>query len=97
MNRKITCISIAAVLMLVTISYATALNTTDVEKKASPLFKIRTNRAITEKISSIIENIKKCRISLRLIFPQNRLKRPKKNLAVGNFSLRSERRRWLLK
>jgi len=68
MNRKITCISIVAVLMLITISYATALNTTDVEKKESPLFKIRTNRVIKEKISSIIENIKTQFLGGRIFF-----------------------------
>jgi hypothetical protein len=44
--------------MLVAISYATAVNATDVEKKESPLWRIRTRSAISEKISIIKEKIK---------------------------------------
>ena len=58
MKKKIATISILTIFMLVTISYATALNTTNTENKESPLYRIRTSRAITEKIGKVIENIK---------------------------------------
>ena len=57
MNKKILLVSILSFLMLLTISFASAIdiNTSDVERKESPLFGIRTKRAITEKINDIIE------------------------------------------
>jgi hypothetical protein len=58
MNKKIMAISILAIFMLLAISYATAVSTTNTEKKESPLYGLRTRRATTEKISNIIENIK---------------------------------------
>ena len=57
MKGKIIIGSILAVLLLVTISYATAINTKDIEEKESPLYKLRTRLAISEKISNIIDNI----------------------------------------
>ena len=59
MNKKIFLISILAVFMLVTISFASAINsnTTNVEKKESPLYRIRTRLAIGEKIGQIFKNI----------------------------------------
>ena len=57
MKGKIIIGSILAVLLLVTISYATAINTKDIEEKESPLYKLRTRMATCEKISNIIENI----------------------------------------
>ena len=60
MNKRILILGILAVLMLVTISFASALNTktSDVEKKESPLYRIRTRLAVGEKIGQILENIK---------------------------------------
>ena len=52
-------LSILTVLMLVTISYATAIeNKSYTENKESPLYKIRTKNAIGEKIGEIISQIK---------------------------------------
>ena len=70
MNKKILIISILAVLMLVTISLASATNTntTNTEKKESPLWTIRTKRAISEKINNIIENIKTKFLGERIFF-----------------------------
>jgi hypothetical protein len=68
MKRKITIVSIITILMLVTISYETALNTKDVEKKESPLYKIRTKNAIKEKIGEIIKNIKTRFLNRRIFF-----------------------------
>jgi len=55
MNKKILTISILAIFMLVTISFATAINTntTNTQKRETPLFKIRTKRAIGERIENI--------------------------------------------
>jgi hypothetical protein len=60
MNRKLLLISILAVLMMVTISYATAINikTSEIATKGSPLYSIRTKKAIGEKISDIIDSVK---------------------------------------
>ena len=58
MKKKIVTISALAVLMLVAISFATAINTTNTENKESPLYGLRTSRATGEKISNLIENIK---------------------------------------
>jgi len=60
MNKKILLISILAVFMLLMISYASAvnINANNAENKESPLFGVRTRRAISEKIGSIIKNIK---------------------------------------
>jgi len=55
MKKKIAIISFLAVLFLISVSMASAINTADIkkEKKESPLFGIRTNRAISEKIQNI--------------------------------------------
>ena len=59
MNKKILIVSILAVLMLMAISMASAVNTTtSMEKKESPLFRIRTRRAIGERLDELRENIK---------------------------------------
>ena len=58
MKKKILIIGISVAFMLVTISYATALRTTEVEKKESPLFRLRAQKAIKEKINTILESIK---------------------------------------
>jgi len=56
--------------MLAAISYATAVNTngTNIENKDSPLFGIRTQRAIREKIGEIMKNIKTKFIGERIFF-----------------------------
>jgi hypothetical protein len=63
-------VGILAIFLLVTISFASAVDTSteDVEKKVSPLFSIRKSRAISEKITSIIENIKTRFLGDRIFF-----------------------------
>ena len=71
MNKKIILISISAVLMLVTITFASAINTnntTKIEKKESPLYKIRTRLATGEKIFDIFKNIKAKFLGERIFF-----------------------------
>jgi hypothetical protein len=70
MNKKILAISVLAVLMLVTITYASAIssNTTPVKKKESPLFKIRTKLAIGERLQNLRENIKAKFVGERIFF-----------------------------
>ena len=61
MKKKIVLASIFCFVMLLAISFASAVNTsttTNLKKKESPLFKIRTKLAIGEKISKILGNIK---------------------------------------
>jgi len=55
MKKKIVIISILTVLFLISVTMASAINTADIkkEKKESPLYKIRTNRAISEKIQKL--------------------------------------------
>jgi len=56
--------------MLVAISYTTAVNsnTAHIEKKESPLYKIKTRWAIGEKISEIVKNIKIKYLGQRIFF-----------------------------
>ena len=74
MDKKILLVCISAVLMLVTITYASAINTNDsdtttnIEKKDSPLYNIRTRLAIGEKISEIFKSIKSKFIGERIFF-----------------------------
>jgi hypothetical protein len=69
MNKKILIISVLAVLMLVSISFVSAAEVnTDAEKKDSPLYGIRTRRAITEKIDDIVDNIRAKFIGERMFF-----------------------------
>ena len=61
MNKKILVVSILAVFTLIAISFASAVSTntaTSVKKKESPLYRIRTRRAIGERPGKIIDNIK---------------------------------------
>ena len=52
MKKKILLVSILATFMLVAISFAAAVNTNNsADKKESPLYRLRTRRAIEEKIS----------------------------------------------
>ena len=57
MDKKITIIGCILIFILVTISFASAIET-NTEQKESPLYKLRTRRAIGEKINTIIENKK---------------------------------------
>jgi uncharacterized membrane protein len=57
MKRKIIIGSILAAFLLMTISIVSVVGTTiNNEKKESPLYRIRTKRAITEKIENICAN-----------------------------------------
>jgi len=69
MNKKILIISILAVFMLVAISFASAVssNSTD-EKRESPLFRVRTRRAIGERLEELKENIKARFVGERVFF-----------------------------
>lgn len=61
MNKKILVVSILAVFMQVAISFASAISSNTArtaKKKESPLYGIRTRRAIRERLGRIIENIK---------------------------------------
>jgi hypothetical protein len=59
MSKKILIGGLFAVFMLVTISLSSAVSiNTNIEKKESPLFGIRTQRAIAEKIDAIVDNVK---------------------------------------
>ena len=58
MNKKIVLGSIAAVIMLMTISFATAVTTQNTQTRESPLYKIRTKLAIGERIQNLKANIK---------------------------------------
>ena len=58
MKKKILIVSILAVFTLVAISFATAVSTNtvkSVEKKESPLYRIRIRRAIGERLGNIID------------------------------------------
>ena len=69
MNKKILIISILAVLMLITISFASSTEINrDADRKESPLFRIRTRRAIAEKISEIVESIRTRFLGERMFF-----------------------------
>jgi len=69
MNKKLLIISILAIFTLVAISFASAINTAKpIEKKDSPLFRIRTRRAIGERLQELRERIKARFIGERLFF-----------------------------
>jgi hypothetical protein len=77
MNKKILLVSILSLVMLLTISFASAINTNniDADKKESPLYRIRTRRVIGEKIGVIIENIRTNFLVERIFFLQSPLPR----------------------
>ena len=56
--KKILGVGIMLLLTLVAISYATATSNVGVDKKESPLYRIRTKIAISEEIGKISDNIK---------------------------------------
>jgi len=70
MNKKLLVVSILAVFMLVAISYASAVssNTTTDEQRESPLFRVRTRRAIGERLGELKEIIKAKFIGERVFF-----------------------------
>ena len=69
MNKKLLLISFLTVFLLLTITFASAVNTsTPVKNKESPLFGIRTRRAVKEKIGEVVENIKTRFIGERVFF-----------------------------
>ena len=69
MSIKITIIGCILLFMLVAISLASAIEiNTDLEKKESPLYRIRTRNAIGEKLTNIIETIKTKFLGDRIFF-----------------------------
>jgi hypothetical protein len=68
MNKKILVISVLAVFVLVAVSFSTVVSSKPEEQRESPLFGIRTNRAITEKITNIVENIRTKFLGERIFF-----------------------------
>ena len=68
MKRKLRIGGIIVALMLVTIAFSTVVNSTSDDQKESPLYKLRTRRAINEKIDDIIEDIKTKFIGERIFF-----------------------------
>ena len=69
MNKKILVVSILAVFTLVAISFASAINTTTpAKKKETPLYGIRTRKAIGERLGEIIDYIKTRFLGDRIFF-----------------------------
>lgn len=70
MNKKILIVSILAVLVLVSISFASAIttNTKTTNKKESPLFGIRIKQVVGERLQNLKENIKARFIGERIFF-----------------------------
>jgi len=70
MNKKLFVVSTLAVFILVAISFASAVssNTALGEKKESPLFGIRTRKAIGDRLQNLRENIKARFIGERVFF-----------------------------
>ena len=59
MKKKIMLIGFLAIIMLLTITFTTAIGTnTTSEQKESPLYKIRTRQKINEKINEVLKQIK---------------------------------------
>ena len=71
MNKKILVVSILAVFTLVAISFASAISSNtvkSVDKKETPLYGIRTRRAIGERLGEIIDYIKTKFLGDRIFF-----------------------------
>ena len=67
--KKICIFGIFVFFMLLTISFATAINTNNnSENKESPLYRIRAKNALGSKVSQIIENIKTKFLGERLFY-----------------------------
>ena len=82
MKKKILIIGVLAVLMLVTTTFASAveINSYNLEKKDSPLYRVRSKRIIGEKINLLINHIKAKFIGERLFFmPLQYTPRPDSN------------------
>ena len=72
--KKMMMLVVLAVLMLVTISFVSSINANSVNgKKESPLYKLRTNRAIGVKIKGILEKIKVKFFSSRIFYIPSKL------------------------
>jgi hypothetical protein len=86
MKKKILIVSILAVFMLVAISFASAVSTqtANTTKKESPLFRIRTRKAIGERLQELKENIKARFIGERVFFLPFQWIRNKDELSVRN-------------
>jgi hypothetical protein len=86
MNKKILFVSILSLVMLLTISFASAINmnNVDTDNKESPLFGIRTRRAITEKITNVIDNIRTKFLGERIFFLPLPSLRNKDTFSAGN-------------
>jgi len=92
-NNKILLVGILTVFMVIAVSYATAVNTNtaNTERKESPLFHIRTRRAITEKITTILENIRTKFLGERMFFlPFQWLRYRVSNLPILHFTIITE-------
>ena len=70
MNKKILIGSILAVLMLMTITYTSAIAQDDPEPKESPLYRIRAKRAVSELIPKLIPKILGERIFFSSLIPK---------------------------
>ena len=71
LNKKILVVSIIAVFILVAISFTSVVGLNTVKtanKKESPLYRIRTRRAIGERIGKIIDIIKTRFLGNRIFF-----------------------------
>ena len=71
MNKNIITLSVVSVFLLLAISFSAAVSsdiTTTFKKRESPLFFIRTKRAIKTKIGTLMENIKAQFIGERVFF-----------------------------
>ena len=74
MKKRISAIGVITAFMLLAISFASAVNTneTNYEDKESPLYRIRTRQAITERMGNMLENIKIKFLGERVFFiPSN--------------------------
>jgi hypothetical protein len=72
MNKKILIMGVFTILMIVTISYASAFDSkTSIEKNESPLYRVRAKIAIGEKINTVLENIKTKFLGERIFFIPN--------------------------
>ena len=87
MNKKILIISILAAFILITISFTSTVSSntkTNTKNKESPLYKIRTNRAIGKNLGKILENIKTKFFGERIFFLPFQWLRNKNNLPIGD-------------
>ncbi len=82
MNKKILIFGALTALMLVTITYASAVTTTtQTTRKESPLYKIRTRLAIGEKIQNLKETIKTLFVGKRIFYLPFQLSRTEPSIS----------------